>query len=271
MTKHELQFGDMGKFGLTKSILSGDHLYSAYFFAKSAAEIESLSTRNDEQGRAHRSFVISSITSSDGFLEACINELFAMCADDPQNCHINGHPQDSRFISIGTDTISKLAAFWQLDTFQRYSKLLDKYQTALRLAEKPIFNTGNNPFQDTKLVVQLRNRLVHFVPEDSKVALGPDHFLPPDDFELKYRGKFTYCPLARKYFTFSKPDGSIQEADYPFFPGKCLGGSCAFWAFNSSLQFVDDFFAFLGTTWYYHYFFDKGLIPKAVGSKDVCT
>lgn len=240
--------------------LSSNHLYSAYLFARNAKQIEQSNQSTQEQLLAHRSFVTSSVMSSVAFLEASVNELFAVCTESPTDSHVSGHPQDSRFKSIGNDTIAKLSTFWKLDTFQRNCKLLDKYQTALRLAGKPELTQGANPYQDAKLVVQLRNILVHFVPEERAVAVGPGCFLEPDAFELKYRGKFPYNLLSAKFAIIGGPNGP-READYPFFPEKCLGSGCAFWAFDSCLQFANTFFGALGTTWYYHFLFDRGLIP----------
>jgi len=248
---------------LVRFHLSTNHLYSAYFFALSASEIEEMQESNSNHQRLqHRSFVTASIMSSVAFLEAAINELYVICAEHPNDIHVNGHPQDMRFGCIGTDTIEMLGAIWQVEGFRRSANILDKCQTALRIAKQVEFNKGTNPYQEVKLVIDLRNLLVHFKPEQREIAVGAGNRLPSDAFESKYRGKFAENPLAAKYSIFGKPDEPL-EADYPFFPEKCLGSGCAYWAFRSILAFTNEMFRRLGTTWYHHYLFDKGIIPES--------
>lgn len=244
--------------------LSTNHLFSAYIFAQSASQIEKVDISTiDTRQLQHRSFVTASIMSSVAFLEACINELYAVCAEHPDDSHVRGHPQDERFGCIGTDTIQLLGALWQVENFQRSAKILDKCQIALRLAKQVEFNKGANPYQDAKLVIDLRNLLVHFKPEQREIAVGAGNRLPLDEFESKYRSKFAANPLAAKYSIFGSSAGPL-EADYPFFPEKCLGSGCAYWAFRSILTFTNEMFGRLGTTWYHHWLFDNGTIPRSV-------
>ena len=200
--------------------------------------------------------------SSVAFLEAAINELYVICAEHPDDIHVNGHPQDGRFGSIGTETIQLLGGLWQVESFQRSANLFDKCQIALRLAKQSEFNKGANPYQDAKLVVDLRNLLVHFKPEQLEIAVGAGNRLPSDTFESKYRGKFADNPIAAKYAVIGNSDGPL-EADYPFFPEKCLGSDCAHWDFRTMLNFANEMFRRLGTTWYHHWLFDKGMIPQS--------
>lgn len=240
--------------------LSSNHLFSAYLFAQRAAQIEQIGKPTKNQRLEHRSFVAASIMSSVAFLEAAINELYVICAEHPDDVHVSGHPQDSRFGCIGVDSIQLLGALWHVENFQRSANLLDKCQTALRLAKKSEFNKGTNPYQDAKLVVDLRNLLIHFKPEQREIAVGPGNRLASDAFEAKYRNKFAVNPIAAKYAGISTSVGPL-EADHPFFPEKCLGSDCANWAFRSMLTFTDEMFRRLGTTWYHHWLFDKGMIP----------
>ena len=141
----------------TRHHLSSQHLYSAYVFAEKAAVAEQCEALNTEARLLHSCHVTTSIMSAVAFLEACVNELFTVCAEHPDDIQVRGHPQDPRFGCIGTAAIQQIGAVWQVEGFQRYAKLLDKFQTALRLANKPAFSLGANPYQDAKLVVQLRN------------------------------------------------------------------------------------------------------------------
>jgi hypothetical protein len=242
--------------------LSSNHLFSAHLFAQNASQIEEAGNPTDDQHLQHRGFVTASIMSSVAFVEAAINELYVVCAEHPDDIHVNGHPQDERFGGIGADAIQMLGALWQVESFQRSANVLDKCQTALRLAKRAEFDKGANPYQDAKLVIDLRNLLVHFKPEEREIAVGAGNRLPSDAFESRYRTKFPENAIAAKYAIFGTPTGPL-EADYPFFPEKCLGSGCAYWAFRSALTYINEMFRRLGTTWYHHWLFDKGMIPRS--------
>jgi len=242
--------------------LSSHHLFSAYLFAESAQEIEQAGNTGEYQRLRHRSLVIGSVMSSVAFLEAAINELYVVCADHPGDIHVMGHPQDERFGCIGNDIIQMLGALWQLEIFRRSANLLEKCQTALRLARREEFDKGANPYQDAKLAVDLRNLLVHFKPEVRQIAMGAGNRLPPDFFESTYRSKFEENPLLVKITVGGTPGGPL-ELDSPFFPERCLGSGCAQWAFRSMLAFTNEMFRRLGTAWYYHWLFDKAMIPQS--------
>lgn len=242
--------------------LSSSFLFSAYHSAVQAAEVESIDTLSELDRLKHRSYVISAITDSVSFLEATIKELFTIADENPADIHIVGHPTDSRFRCIGTLAIQKLAAFWQIESVHRYGKLLEKYQVALQLANKSQMDEGCNPFQDTKLLTQLRNRLIHFKPEKRELATGTGNTTEIDNFESRYFGKFPINPIANKYSALGDDCGPIP-ADHPFFPEKCLGSGCAFWAFETANEFSNEFFSQLGTTWHPHWLFDRELIPKS--------
>lgn len=242
--------------------LSSNHLFSAHLFAQSAAEIESAEGRTNDQYLKHRSFVIASIMSSVAFLEAAINELYVVCAEHPDHIRQRAQSQDEQFPLIGVDTIQLLAAIWQVQSFQRSANLLQKCQTALRLARRVEFDKGTNPYQDARLVIDLRNLLVHFKPEQREIAVGTGSKLPPDDFETRYHGKFADNPMAITYAMIS-PVPSPIEADYPFFPEKCLGSGCAHWASGSMRTFTDEVFRRLGLTWDYFWLFGEGMMLES--------
>jgi hypothetical protein len=243
--------------GWTRAHLSPNHLHTAYILAEQSRQIEQIGDKERAALLTHRSYVCGSIMSSVAFVEASINELYAICAEQPNDIHIAGHPTDDRFRDIGQAAREKIAALWTIESFRRYASVLEKCQTALHLSEKEKFDQGNNPYQDAKLVIQLRNTIVHFVPEQREIAVGEGNHLPPDDLEKKYKGKFTWNPLMAKYAVIGG-----DPADYPFFPEKCLGSSCALWAYQSMLEFTDGLFSRLGTTWYHHYLFDREILPR---------
>ena len=94
---------------------------------------------------------------------------------------------------------TQLGALWDVDRFRRSASTLEKYQCALRFADLPKFSEGALPYQDTKLLIDLRNALVHFVPETTPTKSGPSIEIPKHKFENMLKGKFAPNPFAAKY------------------------------------------------------------------------
>ena len=197
------------------------HLTAAAFFARQSAQIE----RNNPSGDAgssedllqHRAYVTGCIFSSVSFLEAQINEVFTDASEDKRD-----------FIHPLGDRIFLFAEMWRLDVPRTASfPILKKYEIALALAQKDSFDRGDVIYQDTKLLIKLRNALIHYEPLSSTGSAKASR-----DEEERFRGKFVLNPL-----TGSKT---------PFFPERCMGHGCAQWAVTTSVRFVDHFCERLG-------------------------
>jgi hypothetical protein len=172
----------------------------------------------EERGQAlfeHSSYVLGTVLSSVAFLEALINELFIDAVHD----HGAGPAQQ-----IPTEVKERLKEAWQrsIETLS----ILTKYQAALLLAGKPSFDPGVRPYQPVKILVQLRNRLTHFVPETRWADEGPSTF----------EGRL----LAQRFALHPRYERSPGN---PVFPDKCLSHGCAQWAFSSAQSYADDFCA----------------------------
>jgi hypothetical protein len=197
------------------------HIMSAAFFARESGKLErenkdkeSFSSKRQSK---HRAFVTGCIFSSVSFLEAQINELFTDSAED-QREHIH---------QLG-DKIYLFAEMWKLGVPRTASySILEKYEFALALAEREPFDRGSLVYQDTKLLISMRNALIHYEPLSSTSTHESSQ-----KWEDKFRGKFSMNPL-----TGSKT---------PFFPIRCMGYGCARWAVESSVSFVDHFCVRLG-------------------------
>jgi hypothetical protein len=155
------------------------------------------------------------------FLEANINELFADALDYKESKIIH---------HLSDDTRLRLGAMWQKDNFRKYESILKKYQMALKLNNKKRFEEGQPPYNEVKLVVDLRNAMVHYKPEwvttVSTITKYPVTLL---EFEKKLKSiKFPQNPFANEW--------------EPFFPNKCLGHGCAKWAVDSCIKFADEFY-----------------------------
>jgi hypothetical protein len=190
------------------------HIIAAAFFARESARLE-----NEHRGKEsisseifcqHRAYVTGSIFSAVSFLEAQINEIFTDAADD-QRDHIYG---------LGSK-IHLLAEMWNLDVPRTASySILRKYEIVLALAQMAPLDRGDLIYQDVKLLIWLRNALIHYEPISSTSTAQTSQ-----DQEQKFRGKFALNPL-----TGSKT---------PFIPERCLSHGCARWAVESSIKFVD--------------------------------
>jgi hypothetical protein len=139
-----------------REYLSISHIQSAALLARLVAKIESTYIeRSEEFFFQHRTYVIAAIFFSVSFLEATINELFADIADNGEKA-----------TQLDPNTKILMANMWKLDIPRtaRFS-ILEKFQIALTLASKEMFEKGKSPYQDAALLITLRNSLVHYEPE----------------------------------------------------------------------------------------------------------
>jgi hypothetical protein len=110
--------------------------------------------------------------------------------------------------------------------------ILEKFQLALALAGKDLFDRGKRPYQEVALLVRLRNALVHYVPEWVTYVSPETEALENQGIKESLSGKFELNPLR-------------GPAD-PFFPDRCLAYGCAKWAVTSCIEFADEFFSRMG-------------------------
>lgn len=170
---------------------------------------------------AHRSYVMATVLSSIAFLEASLNELFASAGDD------------SLIVGGGRGSLTEkerhaLCAVWGM--IER-KPLLDKCQLVLDLLGREPFNTGRSPYQNTYLLVKLRDLLVH-----SKPGWTPHG--DPDRGLLKSLGSLAVEKKFRPHL--------FADDNSPFFPDRFLGADCAHWARKTAIGFADEFFERLG-------------------------
>src|SRR6266542_3180623 len=159
-----------------RQYFSGHLLSSAARLAELAKQIEDEHTGASRHDLEHRTYVLSSILSAVGFLEAIINELFQDAYD--------GHTPDGGAItSLSSNTRQLMKEYWRSMEQGERGRILDKYQALLAFAAQPIMDEGAQPYQDAKLAVQLRNAIAHFRPQD----LSADE---PALMERRLRGKF---------------------------------------------------------------------------------
>ena len=206
--------------------LSISHLSAASLFAKQCRDIESsagATPLDSQERRQYNAYVVSSVILSTAFLEATINELFSDCADEHHTKKIAALQAQNLMGRLWKKGIPRTASY----------SILEKYEIALELNNKPAIDQGANPYQDAKLLVELRNALIHYEPET--VISHSGHEAPkPHKFEKRFSGKFDINPLT--------------GLGNPFYPDKLLGSGCALWAVAAAVAFTDEFFHRLGTT-----------------------
>ena len=106
------------------------------------------------------------------------------------------------------------------------TRILEKYESAVAVRGIEAFNKGRNPDQNVKVLIDLRNELVHFHPEwhdeqDRHAKLG-----------RRLRARFAFSPF-------------IPEKE-PLFPIRYISHGCSMWAVKSALAFMDAFANRLG-------------------------
>lgn len=201
-----------------------DQAAAATTFVRACAELERNPSRPTEEeqqrlgwseraAREHRAAAVAGITSCVAFLEASINELYASAAHP--NLQVGGQLRDVH-----------RAALVETGEMLSRNALLDRFQLTLHLLGSVPFDTGAEPFQDARLVVQLRNELVHYAPRWRTTG---------DERRFERA-------LHSKNFTINPFTGEGN----PFFPDKALGYGCAEWAWTTVLKFADTFFDKIG-------------------------
>ncbi|MBA7705801.1 hypothetical protein ES703_114641 [subsurface metagenome] len=149
------------RLGIVRAHLSPDLLFSAYTFSQMALELEEQDKPAEKMTLVrHRSYVIASILSAVGFLEATINEMFYVASDKVL---------ESRRLT--EEHRNCLSPIWAVERFKKGARILEKYQTAILLLGKTPFEEGKEPYQSARLSIDLRNALVHYVPETKEITL----------------------------------------------------------------------------------------------------
>lgn len=193
----------------TRHYLASEHLWAAMESAAECTEIERvlLAASSGPVHPTHRARAVTAVMSSVAFLEALVNEVFQDAADDAPN----------RLEPLSGQCRALLKEYWS--TGER-TGILTKYQLALLFAGAEPMDRGTAPLQGAKLLVDLRNALVHFKPA------WHDHEAPRD-LELRLTGKFDKSSLL------SANDGSP-------WPIWALAAPGAEWAVGAARTFADE-------------------------------
>ena len=129
-----------------RTYFSIQHIQSAALFARHTYDVEKNydGIFSEKLFSQHSAYVTAAILSSVFFLEATINELFADTVD-------TNHGMVDKLTPL---TKNLMAQMWKLEVPRTASfNILQKYQIALTLAQKPLFDSGTQPYQDVHLLM----------------------------------------------------------------------------------------------------------------------
>ncbi|HJU73748.1 MAG TPA: hypothetical protein VJ717_08365 [Gemmatimonadaceae bacterium] len=188
-----------------------DFLLAAMYFAERA--------RADEQrpGAAeasaadfvrHRAYVTGAILSAAAFLEASINELYL---------ELHGSRARDR-LRLPRRVLPLLGRAWAA---MRRTRVLERYQVVLKVADAERFDERHAPFLDADTLMKMRDALLHSRPE--RPVSGRRYRM----LEKRLKGRFALNPMA--------------APDSPWFPHQCLSADCADWAIKAADDFTDAF------------------------------
>lgn len=211
-------------FGLSVTVKVRDYLASQHLWtARREAllcherEIEVLAREEHQLDRRHWSHATTAVLSAVAFLEAMVNAVWQDAADQ----HIN------RLDGIPENAITAMGQLWTgKEKAERMMTLLGKFQLALVLAGRDRMPDGAEPFQSARVLIELRNALVHFKPE--------------------WHASDTDVKLVQTLKSKITEDLQFPRAIQPWFPNKVLGAGTARWACDSVIAFAKDWHERMG-------------------------
>jgi hypothetical protein len=199
---------------LLRSYLSSHLLWTARHEAKLAEKIEAAhGSGRSRFSIEHRAYVLSSIVASVAFLEAMINELYQDAADD--------HAPDGGYITpLSPECRNLMAELWR-STREGKLKTIEKYERLLLFAGAKPLDRGGQVYGNARLLLRLRNAIIHFRPEDRSAE---------DELDKLQKG------LRERGFA---GNALMEGSGNPWWPDKALGYGAAEWAHRSAQALSD--------------------------------
>lgn len=196
-----------------RSYYSPRLLWTAQHHAELAGEIERTLAGDTPFSIEHHGYVLSSIIASVAFLEAVVNELFQDAADERAG-------PDAFITPLSEDCRRLMAALWRSTREGFRLGPIERYEMLLAFAGAPSLNRGGQVYEDAKAAIALRDKLVHFRPEDQS-AEDEAHAM-----ERRLRGKF--------------PENALMaRAGNAWWPDHALGQGAAVWTHRSVKALAD--------------------------------
>jgi hypothetical protein len=190
----------------TRSYYSTHMLAAAEDAADAAKSFEQENSERNSFSLGHRGYVVSAIVLATAFMEATINEVFKDAHEERITEKLDQVPEI---------VIRGWATLWrELEGVGT----LGRYQLALLVARRDLFDKGAEPWQSARILTQVRNALVHFEPQTvseeapRRLAAGLSSLVSPNPF-------------------------SSNRWDLDGW----LSANCASWAVFSAQSFVEEF------------------------------
>ncbi len=212
---------------------SGVHLRTARIFGCECRAIECAYGPGDWQEIVSRyqAFAIGAVFAAVAGLEAGINEVFvdAVAWQEENRTEATRSRPDGVLNGLDTCVVRRLAESWT--KFERRD-VMSKCNKALADAGLPKMAPAE--IEETKLVIKLRNELVHYKPKTEWLETGTGS-RETNRVLVELENKFAPSPF-------------FEDTADPFFPRKCLGYGSASWALDSIESFLREFHRRMGTT-----------------------
>ena len=186
-------------------------LHAAAIFVRRAYEIEAVTSHNTEQITEHRGYVVGAVMQSVAALEA---EIYEVTAHGPGH-HLGSNHIDAKareFLVPLVDLIDN-------------QDVLERYHLVLHLLQKGSLARDSALWENTLLLIRLRNALVHYKSQWGR------------DISPKLLAGLQKLALPRPPF--------ISRHEF-FFPNQCLSAARGAWAVDTSFKFLTTFYELLG-------------------------
>jgi len=241
-----------------RASLTIHHLTSADFFATQATDIEGKaradgvtfgdSVYNDVQPR-HAAYVTGAVFAAVAFLEAAINDLFALTVDPMYKTD-----EDFKNTLVGTltpETRQSFADAWQGTGSGKGKALagetnaLVKFKHALTLAGIRLSGTetgGGTLHNKVDCLIDFRSYLIHSQPSTTTYYSEEDRF-SDDDRSKKMVKRLKGCNVPENTLGLDTKTVTAVQTRY-------LSAGCARWAVRSSAGYARLFYSRLGITAY---------------------
>lgn len=195
-------------------IFTAQYLRASDFFANEASGIESIDPKkvSEKEMSKHKAFVAGGIMQAAAAMESAIRDVVQ-------------HGPGSYLGSNGTDEGAKSTLMANRKALSK-GPIVDRASGILKLLSKPGFDTQSQAYRDGKLLIIVRNELLHY---ESRSGMEMDKMETIDSF---------------RRLNLPKPPFVAESSN--FFPHHFLSASCARWAIKSSEAFLRDFFGLLG-------------------------
>lgn len=172
----------------------------------------------------HRARVMTSIIASAAFLEASINELYADC--------VQGISKEGPVAGMTSDQRKAVSSVWNKKHQRRTSgSVLSRYQDLVEaIGKEKMEENESSPLFMAKLVLDLRNALLHYFPEFANHE------------EIAHRERALVEGLKGLFQEHPLYEGQGN----PDFPAKLLSYGCARWGVISTIDFYHAFHDHIG-------------------------